>query len=158
MLPGMTHQMPLAACMAATRGPVLELGAGNFSTPLLHGLCLPTQRRLVTVESNGEWAERFDSMNNAWHRVLNVANYDDFDVTSSAWSVVFVDHAPADRRVLDLRRIRGRAELIVIHDTEEQVYDYETVLPEFRYRVDCKLWTTWTTIVSNTDDLSWFTQ
>lgn len=32
----MTHQMPLAACVATT-GAVLELGAGHHSTPLLHG-------------------------------------------------------------------------------------------------------------------------
>ena len=34
------------------------------------------------------------------------------------WSLVFADHRPAGRRVVDIDRLLTRTELIVTHDTE----------------------------------------
>jgi hypothetical protein len=82
----MTHQMPLAACVTATAGPVLELGAGHHSTPLLHGLCLPTKRHLLTVDTSHEWTENFVALRTDWHEVRAVSSYDEVEITDVHWS------------------------------------------------------------------------
>jgi hypothetical protein len=47
-----SHLPSLAACLASSRGPVIELGVGHFSTPFLHAYCAsfdlldPAQQRI----------------------------------------------------------------------------------------------------------------
>jgi len=41
-----THQVPLITVVVNTKGPILELGCGDFSTPILHALCTAEKRLL----------------------------------------------------------------------------------------------------------------
>ena len=52
-----SHLPILLRAMKATTGPVLELGAGIYSTPILHALCQIEGRKLVTYESDPEFFE-----------------------------------------------------------------------------------------------------
>ena len=45
-----THMPVIIKFIQATEGRVLELGAGLFSTPLLHWLCAEKGRKLYTYE------------------------------------------------------------------------------------------------------------
>jgi hypothetical protein len=148
-----THQRLLAACVCHDEGSVLELGAGFASTPLLNGLCRGT-RRLHTVEQSAQWADQFAALRCAWHTIeyIEYAN-SGFDL--SDWGVAFVDHAPHGRRVVDIARLKGRARLIVVHDTECPDYHYEPILAQFRFRLDDRVWPAWTSVVSDDDDLAW---
>jgi hypothetical protein len=38
------------------------------------------------------------------------------DEFSTEWAVVFIDHGPDERRVVDARRLASRAEFVVVHD------------------------------------------
>lgn len=145
-----THFPVLAACVARTRGPVLELGAGEYSTPLLHLLC--KDRLLVTVEHDPAWLEKFRDTERSLHKLILVRNYDEAKVIEEiAWDVALVDHAPGTRRVTEILRLKDRTRFIVVHDTDEPGYHYEPVLAGFKYRYDYKRWIRWATVVSMTE-------
>lgn len=142
-----THLPLLVRCVAETSGAVLELGCGLYSTPVLHALC--HNRDLYSVESNTEWVKQFQRYGTGRHRIIHgVAG----DLLARPWSVVLVDHAPASARAEAIQKLTS-ADLIVCHDSEHRLYDYERVLAMFRYRVECRRGAPWTTVVSNTTDL-----
>jgi predicted O-methyltransferase YrrM len=154
MDPYATHIPLLAAALAAAGpGPVLELGAGTFSTPMLRAICAATGRWLMTVESNPEWFKKFYGYRSQGHAMLQMGLEQDL---AQRWAVVFVDNAPAAQRVIDIERLRESCELMVVHDTEEPVYGYEPAFVKFKYRVDYRRMRPWTSILSMTRDLSQF--
>jgi predicted O-methyltransferase YrrM len=152
MHPGATHIALLAAVVARSKGSVLELGCGDFSTPLLHLLCKPP-RVLVSVDNDAAWVDRFLDLDTAYHAVRRVERWEDtFEMRvtrEGQWDVAFVDCAPAEARVPLIEQLLGRAKQIVIHDTEHPLYGYERIWSHFKYRYDDKRMTPWTTVVSN---------
>ena len=149
-----THIPMLLKTVQMTEGPILELGAGLYSTPLLHWLCAETGRELWTydsVEEYYEFARRFQSRN---HRIRFTKDFKELD-TKKQWSVVFVDHWPEKQRGLDTIKLKDNAEYIVLHDSEEEEkHGYEKAWEHFKYRYDWKFCTPHTTVLSNFNDLS----
>lgn len=146
-----THFPVLAAAAARTQGPILEMGAGEFSTPMLHLICLPSRRRLVTVESDAAWLAQYKDLETPWHSFHHVkeGEEDAFSLIDQIyWDVAFVDHRPGERRVDEIARLRDKALFIVVHDSEAECYHYEPVFETFPHRVDWKRFGTWTTVVS----------
>lgn len=153
--PYATHLPVLAASVAMARpGPVLELGAGIFSTPTLHAICTATKRQLLTLDNDLAWIARFSSYRSAMHCVELVASWDDLGADTH-WAVIFVDHGPAERRKVDIDKLREKCELMVVHDTEDDRYGYPADLfAKFTHRFDYKRLVPWTTILSMSRDLS----
>ena len=148
-----THMPMLIRAVQATRGPVLELGAGVFSTPLLHWLCATDRRRLETYEDDKgifEFANKFRSGN---HKVHLVEDWDRIEIDKH-WDVVLVDHG-GDRRGVDALRLKDNAHYIVLHDSETDIYGYSGVYPHFRYIHHWKACRPWTTVLSNYMVGSW---
>jgi hypothetical protein len=87
-----------------------------------------------------------------------VDNWDDVKVEPCG--VVFIDHHPSGRRSIDAIRFKDAAQLVVIHDTERDDENYRNrdIWPHFKYRFDYKDATPWTSIVSNTIDLTNFAE
>ena len=149
-----THLPVLAAAVARTgTGPVLELGAGTGSTPLLHMLC--EHRELWTLESDEKWLAMFEPhFSTFWHKLLYI---DDWNRLYSdpqydrQFAVIFVDHAPGERRAVDIERLADKCTYMVVHDTEEGGYGYEDLFRTFKYRYDWKFGRPWTTILSNVE-------
>lgn len=144
-----SHLPVLVAAVAATRGPVLELGAGWYSTPVLHALC-HGGRRLVTVETDAAWLVHFADLATANHRLAAAATATDWH--REQWAVVFVDGRPAKLRRHHIVGLRGRADLFVVHDTEPEhaaSYDWGGVLDGFAARWDHRRWPAWTTALSD---------
>jgi hypothetical protein len=117
-----THQPVLWAVARAARGPIAEFGCGNGSTPLLHELTAELGVKLVTLDNNAEWLERFrPSMESPWHEFRLV---DDWAVELSrsewddGWALVFVDQDPFEARALTVERLRRSADYIVVHDDD----------------------------------------
>lgn len=150
-----THYVPLAAAVARTTGPVLELGMGDHSTPLLHLLCV--NRLLVSADSNARWMSRYDAFRSPTHQLHAVDHWDRWGlIEEHQWSVCFVDCSPTPQRVDLLERLKGRAHYIVVHDTDPdvesaQVFAFEEALNRFRYRSDYRVFRPFTTIVSDTE-------
>ena len=153
-----THIHPLTVAVLATKGAVLEMGCGDFSTPLLHALC--KERKLVSTDTDKEWLDKFRHFQSYWHVLEYVNVYEGGSETNwnryseQRWSVVFIDHRPGERRALDVYKMRDKAEIVVCHDTQQPSYGYEHAFKHFKYRYDYKTYDVWTTLVSNTIDVA----
>jgi hypothetical protein len=149
-----THRGVLCEAVLRTQGPILELGAGDGSTLALHGVALATGRRVWTFDQDPAWVARFMSLRSELHFIAHVRDWDACPLEAQFWSVAFVDHAPADRRVIDIRRLAYHAELVVVHDTESAEYGYEAIADCFAYRWDYREHPQWSTVFSNYVDVS----
>jgi hypothetical protein len=131
-----SHLPVLFKFLSITTGPVLELGGGMYSTPFLHWQCYHTKRRLVTYDDNRAYADyllQFADPN--FHQVIIADSYDSLDL-SEPWSIAFVDNSPDVRRAQDIVRL-AHADYVIAHDADdwhEKKYQYQTILPLFRFR------------------------
>ena len=162
-----THMTALIAAAMHTQGPILELGCGDYSTPLLHSICSATERKLISAESDLSWLSFFMDLRCAWHTFISVPVRDANNQTIHLWDtidpeehygMVFIDHAPALRRIEDIKRLREKTDVFVIHDTEDPRYNYESILPTFKYQYVDSRYAITTTVVSDTIDVSKFFQ
>lgn len=136
-----SHLVPLMALVCATRGPILEVGAGHWSTPLLHRYCVAAGRKLVTIDSNRQWIETFGDMRVCEHE-LHAVNFDEYFALAvrHEWSVVFLDQSPGGRRAADAVLFKDRADYIMSHDySGAEVYEpFEAVMDQFTHRAVAK--------------------
>lgn len=153
-----SHMSVLIKAIEATSGPVLELGVGLFSTPLIHMMCEDLGRKVVSYEGNKGWADNHGNFVSKNHEIHHVENWDKVDVESTHWGLVFVDHDDG-RRALEAIRVAKNADLVVIHDSDdcnEKHYHYSTVYPHYKYRLDYRKAIPNTTVLSNVIDLTKF--
>ena len=91
-----THIPLLIKAMEHTTGPVLELGMGYNSTPLLSMMCRDQGRTLLSLEGDKAWADKFSDYASDSHTITVVDNWDNISIDRS-WGLVLVDHRPAKR-------------------------------------------------------------
>ncbi len=156
-----TFQPMLLEAMARTNGDVLELGAGIFSTPLLHWLCEKQKRNLLTIENDRGWFKfTRQYLTSDHHKFLHVRNWDDADkYINKNWDVVLVDHSPSERRIVEIKKLANLAKYLVVHDSapwKERDYHYSQIYPLFKYRFDFNLADHPTVVLSNFYDLKDF--
>lgn len=148
------HRRLLWMALRSALGPILELGAGEGSTPYLRQFCDEHLRSFQSYDSNKEWAKKMQvNYNNGdweslscWHNPL--------------WGVVLLDLAPGEYRRVALMKLT--AQIIIIHDSEPPRWnasDYKVrpLFKNFKYVIDDKpkeKGAPWTTAVSNTVDVS----
>jgi len=148
-----THLTPLVAAVLKTKGNVVELGMGDYSTPILHEICKYEGRFLVSFEHNKEWLSNFLDLENNQHIIEYVKNWDEIRINECG--VLFVDHGPAERRIIEIERFKNLADIIVVHDTDKmKYYGYETVFSKFKYRYKYERYRKSTTLLSNIIDVS----
>lgn len=153
-----THLPMLVRCVAYHRGPILEMGCGLYSTPVLHAMSHGLQVPLTSIERNPEWGKPFTKYVSPLHDVI-IDNTPNKHLQSlldhgEYFHVALVDHSPAVLRAQAVKMLANKCDLIVCHDSEHRLYDYEDVLSEFEHRVEWREYAPWTTVVSNTMDLS----
>lgn len=178
MDPFSTHQPLLVAAMLSTQGPILEMGGGNYSTPLVSAFANAQRREAHTIETGPVMYEFLKHFSSPFHKIWPVSGYDfaddgrfmpRLDTTRAEyiaiqarfladfgqehqprWSVVFVDQAPGYLRVPAIEHFANKADFIVTHDTElTDAYGFEPCLSKFRYRWDSCLQVPHATVVSN---------
>lgn len=146
------HAHLLWEALELTKGEVVEMGMGQGSTPLLHQYCKDTNRRLYSYDNNLDWYSKFTHFTSDHHTLTYTI---DWDIVSTKHrpSVVFIDHAPGERRKIDIERFRDRADIIVCHDTEpaaDHGYQMRAGLLKFKYIKEFKSEGAWASMVSNT--------
>jgi len=161
-----THQTPLIAAVMNTDGPILEMGCGDFSTPLLHAICSVKERTLVSADTDKKWMGLFLDLETTWHKFIHVPVFENpqkpqvhrwnYVGNDTHWGVVFIDHHPGPRRAVDIKRLRSHADVFVVHDTEGSFYGFNKILPKFKYRFVYRRYKKQTTIVSDTIDVAAF--
>jgi hypothetical protein len=141
-----SHLEALAWAFVQSEGTVVEYGGGWYSTPMLHGLCEATGRRLVTCEPDPYMhGQLTQGWANDWHEVRST---NAFGVGAG---LVFIDSGANERAPL-LTACR-QVEFVVVHDTEpESVKSYpdmHRILGQYRYRRDWRVYPWWTSVVSD---------
>lgn len=121
-----SHMSALISCVCSTDGPVLEVGAGYYSTLILHAICVTQGRPLVTVEGDFGFLQVFKDYFRDSHVLIHDQGYINLEATISGryWSVVFLDEAPGARRGESLGLIAKHPEMagyVVIHDWIEEI-------------------------------------
>jgi len=153
-----THIPMLFKIMERTRfGPVLEMGIGVFSTPILHYLCMEKERQLVSYDNNISWLQKFQSFDNHFHKVNFVNDWDEADIVKP-WTMALIDHAPGERRKVDIAKIAQHSDYIICHDSEEKMnhlYGYNEIYPLFKYRWEYRDLHPPTVVLSNFYTLEW---
>lgn len=136
-----------------TTGDILEVGGGLFSTPYLH--FASKGRTLITLENDKRF---YDFEKQFGHDVRFIEDWDSVDF-DKRFSFIFFDHAPAERRAVDIRRWMNKADYIVVHDTElthEYEYNYKSIYPLFKYHYKHRDLKPHTSVLSNVSDPSAF--
>jgi hypothetical protein len=130
------------------------MGMGYYSTFALNLFSRLNQIKVISVEQNKKYFDKFAALSHEYHQLIHVQNYDSFDLENTNWDVVFIDHGPTSRRVVDIRRLKDSAAMLIIHDTESRLYRYDEIWNLFKFRYDFKALRPWTTAVSN-DAAKW---
>ena len=133
------------------------MGMGLFSTPVMHWLCLDKKRPLVSYDNNPEYFNQNKAFETKEHQINLISDWDKAIIESTHWGLVFIDHLPDERRKVDIKRVAGNADYIVVHDSEERnesKYRFSEIYPLFKYRFDYRRQKPYTTVLSNYKDLS----
>lgn len=149
-----SHLPLLALALSLADGSVLELGCGLYSTPFLHRACRIGDRQLYTVDTDAGWLNRVREYTSNAHHMIHAPDLPACDLLQKDWAVAFVDHADAPSRGTTADLLRGRAKLVICHDTQSPVDRYEPAFAKYKYRLDDKRFRAWSTLVSDTVDLS----
>lgn len=160
--PCLTHIPILAKCVQVFGGNVLEFGTGMGSSPLL---CTMVDGELCSFESNKEWHDKMLFGTHGKHlwskpnHVLHFIPNQSWDLIYSMvdwrkpWSIAFIDHAPGERRVTDIIKLKDRVDVILYHDSEEPSYGWSKLQGHFSSVYEFDVYSVRTTVVSNKHDL-----
>lgn len=125
------HRTLLLLALSLTEGNVIELGAGFDSTPFLEKYCADAKRYFYSYDNSQEWAEKFGAK--------HVLSWNDCKLWQEECSLLFVDCAPGEVRHEIIALMANKADIIVIHDTEENSagdYMLDKIWPLFKYRLN----------------------
>lgn len=113
-----SHWPALVAAVTQTRGPILELGAGWTSTPLLASI--RGNRPLLTVESDLRWANTFRPLAMNGHDIIVVSEKwpESEYFWGKRWSVALVDSQPDELRGTLAERLTA-TDVVIVHDVQQ---------------------------------------
>lgn len=154
-----SHKLALLAASILTGkdgGPVMEMGCGYHSTVILHQIVVVEQKRyLLSTDTDRAWLSKFEAnMSSSIHHfrhINQVSEWDNVGVDRPRWSIVFIDHKPGERRVVDIIRLANVSDIVIVHDTETASYNYEKGLSQYPYRYHFTYLSTGTDVASKTN-------
>ena len=113
MDPYSTHLMPLVKTALETKGAILELGCGDYSTPLLREICRIQARLFVCQTTDGVWAEKVGG------EIEVIPDWDTWMPPKGPWGMVFVDSDEGTwKRVKRIPLLAGLTKTVVLHDAD----------------------------------------
>lgn len=147
----------LHKALEETKGNVLEYGTGHGSTQLLHDYCKSKKRLLASFDEKNEWLSKFTNLTSKYHILRLADNWDNIVSAYPDADVIFIDHAPGERRKFDIYNYRNTKGIIVAHDTEpaaDHGYQMRQHFKLFKYVVEVKTNGAWASAMSNEYDLT----
>lgn len=151
------HRFLLWPALEATTGDVVEMGMGQGSTPFLNQYCADGHRHLFSYDNTLSWVHKFEDYAGKYHRMFHVSDWDRISEIHPSPDVVLIDHAPGERRKIDIPRFANTAKIIVAHDTEYEAdhgYQMRQEISKFKYSLEYKSPGAWATAMSNFIDVS----
>lgn len=126
-----SHRPLLWEALEATKHlklPVLELGVGYGSTPLLQEYCKDEGLLLFSYDFDSNWAFKFHA--------IHTRNWD--VPWEKEYSVVLVDESPGEHRKISISKLH-HAKIVVAHDTEKAAdhgYKMRAELTKYKYAIE----------------------
>ncbi len=153
-----SHMPVLAKIMDLSDGPVLELGMGIYSTPLLDMMCKEQKRELISYDNDPKWFKENEKWTSDYHKVYFVEDWDEIEVelVTSHWGVAFIDHKPAKRRKVEMKLLAQHANYVIVHDTEpesDKFFKYTWMHKYYKYQWNYTKARPHTSVFSNFIDL-----
>lgn len=151
-----THLPMLLKCVKNTTGPVMELGGGYFSTPVLHWMCGEERRFLLTYDDDEKYFPFIKGFTSRRHRIKLIKDWNDIELKIH-WSVVLVDHGNSmQQRVNTILKIKDSADYIVVHDTDHREFKplLEDLYKNFKYVYNWDGCSPRTSVLSNFKDIT----
>lgn len=152
-----THMPVLASVVAiAPPGPILEIGVGRCSSPLLVHMCKAMGRELIGLDSEQSWLDEISLI--GYQNLVHMPDWNKLPEWLKAmgdfckkWPIVFVDHGPGDSRLPVTKMVRPYARQLVCHDTFNPGYlvGFDAYLDTFKYRYDFTWMPSSTSVVSD---------
>jgi hypothetical protein len=144
------HKILLELALKATeksKYSILELGAGDGSSPCLQAYSEMTGRKVISYDFNKEWAVK-------WNAIL----IDDWDQVhwTKKYSVALVDESPGEHRHKSLMLLKDTTDVVIVHDSEPAATGYmlDKIWDFYKYKVDLTSNGAWATALSNTIDVT----
>lgn len=164
MEPYSTHLTPTVT--AAVRSgilwpelPILELGCGHYSTPILSSIAKATDRELHVVASEPIWAGFFRE--DPQH--LELISPENWPILtfSAMWGMALIDHEQNElERVSQLLKLSEKAKVAIFHDAnclDEQSGIWQLLNCTYKYIYHYTRYHPTTAIFSNhIDPATWF--
>lgn len=123
MDPYATHLQALITTALRTTGPILELGCGDYSTPLLAAFANEQGRRLLVQASDWRWLSRYEALGGEQVEIEQV-DWKTWTppVAEPKWGFVFLDSEQntADR-IRHLPALLEVTDLVVLHDADHSM-------------------------------------
>ena len=124
-----THQPFFIEILKNTKGDILECGCGDGSTRMIKEQIQNTNRKLISLESNLEWLNKYKCLEDFSHKLYHIdASNDDNLETGNKWvefikqnklnnfEIVFIDSSPWLSRKCCFDYYLNKAKIIIIHD------------------------------------------
>lgn len=112
MDPYATHQQALISSALITKGPIVELGCGDYSTPLLYEIAKSQGRKFTVYSTDKEWASKFKDYVN----VIILESWKDYPYPSDV-GLTFLDNEEYIRhRKLHVPKLLETSDVVICHD------------------------------------------
>lgn len=112
-----SHLPLLAYAAAFTSGPILELGTGDYSTPLLHQWARHNGRPVISVENDAAWFNRMKAVYGIWPHIFELTiNWEKWSPPGVDFGLAFIDFEPHELRPQVLAHIGPQCRYIVLRD------------------------------------------
>ncbi len=106
-----THLEPLIRAAVEARKGILELGCGNYSTPILREISASKGIPFLCQASDISWAAQFDG--------VQIVDWTNWSPPAGSWDVVFLDSEEATKdRIRRLPVLAKFASIVVMHDAD----------------------------------------
>jgi hypothetical protein len=127
--PYYTHQPFFIEILKKTNGNILECGCGDGSTLMIKEQIKNTNRKLVSLESNLDWLNKYTHLADSSHELYYInASNDDTIETGNKWvnfieekelnnfEIVFLDSSPWLSRKCCFDYFLNKSKIIIFHD------------------------------------------
>ena len=114
-----SHKSVLAVALKRVSRSVLELGAGDCSTPLIHSTLEGRNVKVLTVDDDHTWLSKYEHLKTEFHDFKCISHADIqkfYDNDNEPWELVFVDSGSWEARAAAIKKYREIADYLVIHD------------------------------------------
>ena len=130
MDPYATHLEALVETAMHSKGPILELGCGHYSTPVLASICAAQERKFLVQASNEEWAAQFTEIAD-----VELVDWSNWTPPEGKWGMVFLDSEEAVRdRIKRLPALAKVADVVVMHDANVAIKnpEWKSLIQDYR--------------------------